>query len=422
MLAGISLGALILIIIIGIIKPKVNLGLLAIGCAYGIGVWLMGMKEKELAILFPASLFLMLTSMTYLFALANENKTLQQLTNRMVRLVRGKPTLLPLIFFGMSFALAAAGPGNIAAVALMAPVGMIMAYQTKQSLLLMAIMICTGANSGAFSPIAPTGIIATGILHQINMNQSNLPWIIFAASAAIQSITAFAAFFLFSFLQKSKVSNSEILSVPTNKERLTPFTKNQKFTLVCLSLLLLSIIIFKLPLVLAACIAFVPMVIFNLADSEAAIKKMPWDAILLVTGISLLVSLLEKSGGITLATTLLVSISKVSYINAMLAFITGIISAYSSSSGVVLPAFLPLVPKLIEQLGGGDGFRMAIAIAVGSHMVDVSPLSTLGAICISSVPTIGLVRNRLFRQLMIWGLSMSVVGAFLSYILLDLTY
>jgi di/tricarboxylate transporter len=422
MLAGISLGALILIIIIGIIKPKVNLGLLAIGCAYGIGVWLMGMKEKELAILFPASLFLMLTSMTYLFALANENKTLQQLTNRMVRLVRGKPTLLPLIFFGMSFALAAAGPGNIAAVALMAPVGMIMAYQTKQSLLLMAIMICTGANSGAFSPIAPTGIIATGILHQINMNQSNLPWIIFAASAAIQSITAFAAFFLFSFLQKSKVSNSEILSVPTNKERLTPFTKNQKFTLVCLSLLLLSIIIFKLPLVLAACIAFVPMVIFNLADSEAAIKKMPWDAILLVTGISLLVSLLEKSGGITLATTLLVSISKVSYINAMLAFITGIISAYSSSSGVVLPAFLPLVPKLIEQLGGGDGFRMAIAIAVGSHMVDVSPLSTLGAICISSVPAIGLVRNRLFRQLMIWGLSMSVVGAFLSYILLDLTY
>ena len=422
MLAGISLGALILIIIIGIIKPKVNLGLLAIGCAYAIGVWLMGMKEKELAGLFPASLFLMLTSMTYLFALANENKTLQQLTDRMVRLVNGKPALLPFIFFGMSFILAAAGPGNIAAVALLAPVGMIMAYQTKQSLLLMAIMICTGANSGAFSPIAPTGIIAAGILHQINMNQSNLPWIIFAASAAIQSITAFAAFFLFSFLQKSKASNSEILSVPTNNEHLTPFTKNQKFTLVCLSLLLLSIIIFKLPLVLAACIAFVPMVIFNLADSEAAIKKMPWDAILLVTGVCLLVCLLEKSGGIALATTLLVSISKVSYINAMLAFITGIISAYSSSSGVVLPAFLPLVPKLIEQLGGGDGFRMAIAIAVGSHMVDVSPLSTLGAICISSVPAIGAVRNRLFRQLMIWGLSMSVVGAFLSFVLLDLTY
>ncbi len=422
MLAGISLGALILIIIIGIVKPKVNLGLLAVGCAYAIGVWLMDLKEKELASLFPASLFLMLTSMTYLFSLANENQTLQQLTDRMVRLVHGKPTLLPLIFFGMSFILSAAGPGNIAAVALLAPVGMILAYQTKQSLLLMTIMICTGANSGAFSPIAPTGVITAGILHQIDMNQPNLPWIIFAASAAIQSITALVAFFLFSFIKKSKLSNSIVIAVPEIKQKLTPLTKNQKLTLVCLSFLLLSIIFLKIPLVLAACLAFIPIVLLNLADSEAAIKKMPWDAILLVTGVCLLVCLLEKSGGIALATSLLVSISKISYINAMLALITGIISAYSSSSGVVLPAFLPLVPKLIEQLGGGDSFRMAIAIAVGSHMVDVSPLSTLGAICISCVPAIGVVRNRLFRQLMIWGLSMSVVGAFLSYVLLDLTY
>ena len=89
---------------------------------------------------------------------------------------------------------------------------------------------------------------------------------------------------------------------------------------------------------------------------------------------------------------------------------------------MVLPTLLSLVPKIIEQLGGGDSYRMAIAIAVGSHMVDVSPLSTLGAICISSVPAISALRNKLFRQLMIWGLAMAGVGAFLSYVLLDLTY
>lgn len=149
---------------------------------------------------------------------------------------------------------------------------------------------------------------------------------------------------------------------------------------------------------------------------------MPWDAILLVTGVSLLVGLLEKSGAIDLATRMVVSVSHPSYINAVLAFITGVISAYSSSSGVVLPTFLPLVQKIIEQLGGGDSYRMAIAIAVGSHMVDVSPLSTLGAICISSVPAISALRNQLFRQLMIWGLAMAGVGALLSYVLLDLTY
>lgn len=422
MLAGISLGVIVIIIIIGIIRPKINLGFLAIGSAFAIGIWLMGSSDKELVKLFPASLFLMLTAMTYLFSLANENKTLQQLTDRMVMFVHGKPFLLPLMFFGMSVLLSAAGPGNIAAVALLAPVGMMMAYQTKQNLLLMAIMICTGANAGAFSPIAPTGVVAAGILQQINMNQANLPWVIFLAAAAIQSITAIAAFIVFTIVAKKRGQSTAAERVTPTVLVLQPLQRNQVLTLLFLLLMLLCILVLKLPLVLAASMAFLPIVILDLADSEVAIKKMPWDAISLVTGVSLLVGLLEKSGAVDLATKLLVSVSHPSYINAVLAFITGVISAYSSSSGVVLPTFLPLVPKIIEQLGGGDSYRMAIAIAVGSHMVDVSPLSTLGAICISSVPAISALRNKLFRQLMIWGLAMAGVGAFLSYVLLDLTY
>lgn len=421
MLAGISLGLIVLIIIIGIVRPKVNLGFLAIGSTFALGILSMGMKDKELASLFPASLFLMLTAMTYLFSLANQNQTLTQLTDRMVRLVHGKPLLLPLTFFAMSFILSAIGPGNIVAVALIAPIGMMMAYQTKQNLLLMAIMICTGANAGALSPIAPTGVVTAGILHQIDMNQNDLPWVIFLASAAIQSLTAVAAFGAFTLLTKRTISKTTVETIVTEVVTLQPLRKKQLLTLLLLFAMLVLILVCKLPLVLAATIAFVPMVLLDLADSEAAIKKMPWDAIVLVTGISMLVGLLEKSGAVDLATKLLVSVSHPSYINAVLAFITGVISAYSSSSGVVLPTFLPLIPKIIEQLGGGDSYRMAIAIAVGSHMVDVSPLSTLGAICISSLPAIHALRNKIFRQLMVWGLAMAGVGALLSFLFLDVT-
>ena len=45
-------------------------------------------------------------------------------------------------------------------------------------------------------------------------------------------------------------------------------------------------------------------------------------------------------------------------------------------------------------------------------MVDVSPLSTLGALCVAAVADPGDARA-LFRKLLIWGLSMSVVGAIL---------
>jgi len=63
-------------------------------------------------------------------------------------------------------------------------------------------------------------------------------------------------------------------------------------------------------------------------------------------------------------------------------------------------------------VGGGDPLAVALSINVGGAMVDVSPLSTLGALCVAAVSDQGEARA-LFRQLLIWGLSMSVVGAIL---------
>ena len=44
--------------------------------------------------------------------------------------------------------------------------------------------------------------------------------------------------------------------------------------------------------------------------------------------------------------------------------------------------------------------------------MDVSPLSTLGALCVAAVAD-GPTARVLFRRLLIWGLSMTVVGALL---------
>ena len=68
-----------------------------------------------------------------------------------------------------------------------------------------------------------------------------------------------------------------------------------------------------------------------------------------------------------------------------MAFVTGIISTWSSTSGVVLPAFLPTVPGVLARLGGGDPLALSLSINVGSSLVDVSPLSTLGALCVAAV-------------------------------------
>jgi di/tricarboxylate transporter len=135
----------------------------------------------------------------------------------------------------------------------------------------------------------------------------------------------------------------------------------------------------------------------------------------MVCGVTVLTSLLEKTGGIDLFTTILARFATHRSITGLIALVTGLLSVYSSTSGVVLPALLPSVPGLVAKLGGGNPLAIASSILIGGHLVDVSPLSTIGALCIASAPA-ALDRKILFNQVLAWGLSMSVVGAIGCYL------
>jgi di/tricarboxylate transporter len=191
-----------------------------------------------------------------------------------------------------------------------------------------------------------------------------------------------------------------------------PLTSAQLRTLAVVLLWIAAVVVARAPIGLAAFTAAVAVVLLRDADEAIAIRRMPWAAILMVSGVTMLVAVVEKSGGMDLFTALLARLATPATVNGMIAFVTGAISIYSSTSGVVLPTFLPLAPRLVEQVGGGDPLAVALSINVGSALVDVSPLSTLGALCVAAVADPSSARE-LFRRLMVWGLAMAVVGAVL---------
>ncbi len=153
----------------------------------------------------------------------------------------------------------------------------------------------------------------------------------------------------------------------------------------------------------------------GVSDEKKAIMALPWGVIIMVSGVTVLTSLLEKTGGIDLFTTLLARFATQQSVTGLIALVTGLVSVYSSTSGVVLPAFLPSVPGLVAKLGGGNPLAIASSILIGGHLVDVSPLSTIGALCIASAP-VTTDRRLLFNRVLAWGLSMAFVGAVGCYL------
>ncbi len=442
-LGALCAGALVLAIAVSCVT-QLNVGVLSIALAWIIGVYVGGLPVATVMAGFPTQLFLTLAGVTLLFALAQTNGTLDKVAHHAVRTCRGNRGMVAVMFFVMAAALATMGPGNIASIAIMAPMAMSTASRVGIPLFLMAIMVGNGANAGSLSPFAPTGIIVTGIMERIGLG--GLEWQTYAYNLAAHASVAFGGFLLFGgwklFGKAGDAARNQAdlkvglygdgagpgvphagqnISVPeTGPARVepgdAPLEPRHWLTIAAIATLILTVIFFGVNVGMGAFTAAIVLVAFRAADENEAIRKMPWRVILMVCGVTVLIALLERAQGMELLVGLVARLSTAESVAPVVALLTGIVSVYSSTSGVVLPAFLPMVPGLAERLAIGDPLGIAASMNIGAHLVDMSPLSTTGALCIAAAPATA-DNRRLFNQLLAWGLSMCVVGALISYVM-----
>jgi len=401
-----SLVALLLAILLSMFS-RINVGLVSIALAWIVGTWFAGFKPEAVVAGFPGPLFLTLTGVTLLFACAETNGTLKHLAESAVSLTQGRRLLLPPLFFLIACIISSIGPGAIASVALVAPLAMAIGNRADVPRLLTSLMVANGANAGNLSPISAVGVIANTKMAEggVPGHEGKVWFTNFIAHSAV----ALVAYFAFGGLRLGGGEG------PVETEVAEPLNRRQLLTLVIIMAWITGVLVLKLNVGLSAFATAALIVALRAANEVQAVKGVPWNVIIMVCGVSLLIALLEKTGGMEHFTGLLARVSSAATVNGVIAFITGVISTYSSTSGVVLPAFLPTASKLAQQTGG-DPLAIALSINVGSSIVDVSPLSTLGALCLATVKEESQSKI-LFRQLLLWGLSMTIAGAAFSWLL-----
>src|SRR5688572_7977460 len=161
----ISLIALAIAVLVSCIT-QLNVGMLCIAFAWIIGVYLGGMSVREVSAGFPVDLFLTLAGVSLLFSQARVNGTLERVAQEGVKLCRGRVGFVPMLYFLLAAAIASMGPGNISTIGLLGPVAMSSALKMHISPFLMAIMVGNGAQAGSLSPVAPTGLIVSGLMEK----------------------------------------------------------------------------------------------------------------------------------------------------------------------------------------------------------------------------------------------------------------
>jgi di/tricarboxylate transporter len=405
--AALSLLALLVAIVVSCVS-RANVGVLAMAFAWLIGTYSAGWRADQVMAGFPVSLFLTLVGVTLLFALAEANHTLEHLAGRLVRLAGHRRAAVPPILFVVAGLLSSVGPGAVSTTALLAPLAMAIGTQFGVPAVVVALMVANGANAGNLSPISAVGVIANSRMAEAGIGP--FPAKVWFANFAAHLLVAVAALYLFRREPVAvRAAPDPAAAAPSS------MTRAQWLTTAVIGLWVVGVVGFQLSVGLAAFGAAAFLVALGAADESSAFKRVPWAVIVMVSGVSVLIGVLEKTGGMDLFAALLAAIANDATINGTIALVTGLISSWSSTSGVVLPAFLPTVPALVERLGGGDPLAVSLSINVGSSMVDVSPLSTIGALVVAAVADPAAAR-RLFRQLMIWGLSMAVVAAVLCQV------
>ena len=190
---------LLLVFLIATVLP-VHMGALALVAAFIAGYFIYGLDEElpyDDAVFgfFPGDLFVVLVGVTYLFAIAKNNGTVDWLVHAAVKASGGRLVAIPWAMFAVTAALTAIGGVVPAVVAIIAPVGMSFARRYGINPVLMGLFIINGATAGGFSPLSVFGVITNTVVDQNDLDGS--PLFLWGASIVINILLSILVFFLF---------------------------------------------------------------------------------------------------------------------------------------------------------------------------------------------------------------------------------
>lgn len=398
-MALLSLLFLLLAIFLGFVR-KMNTGLLCIAFALVLGR-MSGVSDAVIMKGFNSSLFIMLLGVTYLFSMAQINGSLDLLAQKVIALAGRRVYLIPIIIYVFSIVLAALGPGSVPTMAIMMVFSMSLAAEMKISPVLLSTLTVLGSCAGGLSPLAATGIIGANLCAEFGLTGIENDFLL----NGVFSFTVYAVI-VYVWLGGYKLRAAEDVG-----EKVIPsFNRKQLLTIAGIVAMVFMVMLLHINVGLVSFAVAAVLSFLRVSEEAKAIRHIPWNTLLLITGVGVLMQLIIDLGGINILSAALVSIMNAKSAAAVMGLTSGIMSWFSSSSGVVMPTLLPTVPHIAQQLGGVNELELASSITTISHVAAISPLSTGGALALAAYASAANANQKQQQNLFMKMFGVSALG------------
>ena len=422
MLSFIIIAAIFIAVIIGY-KTGFNTGFFAIVFAYLIGAFLLGMTPKEIISGWPVSTMFVIFSVSLFYNFALANGPLEKTARWLLYAFRKAPGLLPFALYAASAGIAALGAGFFTVMAFMAPLTLLICDEAKMSKLVGAIAINCGALSGANFMTSGSGIIYRGLMEGGGYADQS-----FRYTAVIFIASVIFSLLLIAFFRYVPKSNRQIGQGVTF-DKPEPFTDLQKKNLSLMITMILVVLIFpvlhillpdiqvitfinsKMDVGLVAIIFSAIALFLKLAPQKEVIAKVPWNTIIMICGVGMLINVAISAGTIDLLASWAGSSLPAWFIPIAFSLIGAVMSFFSSTLGVVCPALFPLVSSLAHT-AGIDPMILFTCIVIGAQSSAISPFSSGGSLIMGSCATEE-ERNTMFPKLLFQAVPISMISAVL---------
>ena len=425
------------LILIGIIlavylgnKFAVNTGILALGFAYLIGAFVVGMSPSDLLGIFPTKLFMVIFGLSMFFNFAVVNGTLDKLAKLLLYYARNFTKYLRILIYLISALVSGLGAGFFTTVAVMTTIAMAISNEAGLNKLVAAISISLGALSGANFMVSSHGVIFSSLLSETvlvsdsQLITQNIFWVTFLYPFLV---------LLFLIFVSSRGQYGE--SIQSVFKKPVAFNPKQKLNLVLIGLFM-GIILF-VPILasvfsesdllvfvnsridisfLAIVFAIIGYLTHLAEDPKTVAVNVPWNTIWLVTGMSMLISVAAEAGTIELLASAIAQMPD-AIIPIAITIIAGIMSMFSSTIGVVAPLMFPMVAE-ISGASGHSATLLIIAVIVGAQSTAISPFSSGGSLALGNSMLVGEEQDQFFKDLLFKATPLGLICSTLTVIVL----